>query len=108
MITGAARHADSATTENPSVERMTQAFAAGETILQAAERVDVGDRAGARRMLEERADVLKQAADSLHEPRLAEDGARLTRLAEAVGGTGSVGDPLPLVVMLRGSGYGYL
>jgi Ca-activated chloride channel homolog len=104
----AASDADSATTENPSVERMTQAFAAGETILQAAERVDVGDRAGARRMLEERADVLKQAADSLHEPRLAEDGARLTRLAEAVGGTGSVGDPLPLVVMLRGSGYGYL
>jgi Ca-activated chloride channel family protein len=104
----AASDAESATTENPSVERMALAFAAGETILRAAERVDAGDRDGARRMLDERADVLRQAADRLSEPRLAEDGARLARLAQAVGGFGSIGDPLPLVVMLRGSGYGYL
>jgi hypothetical protein len=30
------------------------------------------------------------------------------RLADAVGGEHRVSDPLPLVVMLRGSGYGYL
>jgi Ca-activated chloride channel family protein len=103
--------AASAQTENASVERMAQAFAAGETILAAAERVDAGDRAGARRLLDERVDVLQRAADSLHEPMLAEDGGRLARLASAVGGgpgAGAVGDPLPLVVMLRGSGYGYL
>jgi Ca-activated chloride channel family protein len=100
--------AASAATEDPSVARMALAFAGGETILAAASRVDVGDRAGARAMLDERADVLRRAADSLSEPMLAEDGARLARLATAVGGEGGVSDPLPLVVMLRGTGYGYL
>ena len=100
--------AASAQTEDASVERMALAFAAGETILQAAERVDAGDRAGATRMLDERAEVLRIAATSLSEPMLAEDGARLARLGVAVGGAGQVSDPLPLVVMLRGSGYGYL
>ena len=51
--------------------------------------------------------MLTQAADTLKEPMLAEDGARLVRLAAAVGGERSIQDPLPLVVMLRGSGYGY-
>ena len=100
--------AASAQTEDASVERMALAFAAGETILQAAERVDAGDRAGATRLLDERAEVLRIAATSLSEPMLAQDGARLARLAVAVGGEGKVSDPLPLVVMLRGSGYGYL
>ncbi len=99
--------AASAQTEDPSVERMTLAFAAGETILQAAERVDAGDRAGAARLLDERAEVLKTASSALSEPQLAADAARLARLSVAVGG-GTVNDPLPLVVMLRGSGYGYL
>jgi Ca-activated chloride channel family protein len=101
--------AASAKTEDPSVERMALAFAAGETILAAAERVDAGDRGGATRMLDERAEVLRIAASTLSEPMLAEDGARLARLSVAVGGgTSAVSDPLPLVVMLRGSGYGYL
>jgi Mg-chelatase subunit ChlD len=100
--------AESAKTEDPSVTRMALAFAAGETILAAASRVDTGDRAGASAMLDERADVLRRASDSLSEPMLAEDGARLARLATAVGREGGVSDPLPLVVMLRGSGYGYL
>jgi len=69
---------------------------------------DRGDRAGARQELEERATVLAKASDSLKEPMLADDGARLVRLANAVGGEGSIHDPLPLVVMLRGTGYGYL
>jgi hypothetical protein len=87
---------------------MALAFAAGETILAAASRVDAGDRAGARAMLDERIEVLRQAADSLSEPMLAEDGARLARLSTAVGGEGGISDPLPLALMLRGSGYGYL
>ena len=104
----AASDAESAATENASVEKMAQAFAAGEAILAAAESVDRGDRAGARRLLDERAAVLRQASDALHEPLLAQDAGRLTRLASAVGGDQQVSDPLPLVVMLRGSGYGYL
>jgi len=99
--------AESAATENASVERMAQAFAAGEAILGAAESIDRGDRAGARAILDERSDVLRRASETLHEPMLAEDGARLARLAAAVGGTQALSDPLPLVVMLRGSGYGY-
>ena len=100
--------AESAQTEEPSVERMAQAFAAGETILAAAERVDAGDRAAASRLIEERALVLRRAAEALHEPLLAEDGARVARLGAAIGREGGIDDALPLVVMLRGTGYGYL
>ena len=103
-----ASDAASAATEDGAVERMVQAFRAGETILDAAERVDRGDRAGARQELDERAKVLAQASETLKEPMLAEDGARLVRLAGAVGGDQSIRDPLPLVVMLRGSAYGYM
>jgi hypothetical protein len=105
----AASDAESAATEDRSIEPAAQAFAAGEAILAAAERVDAGDRAGAQQILDERADLLRRAAQALDQPRLAEDGARLARLATAVGGGAeSVRDPLPLVVMLRGAGYGYL
>jgi Mg-chelatase subunit ChlD len=104
----AASDAESAATEDRSIEPAAQAFAAGETILAAAEQVDRGDRNGARALLDERAEVLRRAAAALNEPRLAEDGARLARLATAVGGDPSMRDPLPLVVMLRGAGYGYL
>ena len=107
-IRWAATDAESAATENASLQRMAQAFAAGETILEAADRVDSGDRAGARKLLDERADVLRSAATALSEPRLAEDGARLQRLGNAVGGDRQMADALPLVVMLRGSGFGYL
>jgi len=103
----AASDAEGAATANAGVQRMSQAFEAGEAILAAAEDVDRGDRSGARALLEERAQVLRRASEALAEPRLAEDGARLERLASAVGGPGQVSDPLALVVMLRGSGYGY-
>ncbi len=104
----AASDAESAQTEDPGVQRMAQAFAAGETILAAAERVDAGDRAGAGRLLDERVELLRQAAARLDEPMLAEDGARLARLGAALGTEGGIPDALPLVVMLRGTGYGYL
>jgi Ca-activated chloride channel family protein len=104
----AAGEAESAATVDRAVEPLAQAFAAGETILDAACAVDAADRTGARRLLDERAEVLRRAADALGDARLAEDAARVARLALAVGGDGSLRDPLPLVVMLRGSGYGYL
>jgi Mg-chelatase subunit ChlD len=99
--------AESAATEDPGVERMAQAFAAGETILEAAGRVDGGDRPGAARLLDERADVLRLASATLADPRLADDSDRVQRLANAIGGTQPLQDPLALAVMLRGSGYGY-
>ncbi|HEX4446815.1 MAG TPA: hypothetical protein VH044_08770, partial [Polyangiaceae bacterium] len=104
----AAGDAESASTANHDVERMEQAFAAGETILEAAEDVDHADRQAAHKLLDERASVLRSAAALLAEPRFNEDAARLQRLADAVGGTQAIADALPLVVMLRGSGYGYL
>jgi len=97
--------AASAASTNRSVLRTVQAFAAGDAILAAAERVDAGDRGGASRLLDERAQLLARASQLLGEPLFQEDGKRLARLAAAVGG-GS--DALPLAILLRGSGYGYL
>ncbi len=99
--------AESAATEDGGIERMVQAFAAGEAILDAATHVDDGDRQGAARLLDERADVLRRASALLGDPRLADDGARVARLSHAIGGDAPVGDSLALAVMLRGSGYGY-
>jgi Ca-activated chloride channel family protein len=99
--------AESAATEDRGIERMVQAFAAGEAILDAATHVDDGDRQGAARLLDERADVLRRASALLKDPRLADDGARVARLSHAIGGDPPVGDSLALAVMLRGSGYGY-
>jgi Ca-activated chloride channel family protein len=102
----ASSDAESASTANVGVQRMAEGFEAGEAILEAAERVDRGDRPGARLVLDERAEVLRRASQALGEPLLAEDGARLERLAGAVGGATPMNDALALVVMLRGSGYG--
>ena len=89
---------------------MALAFAAGETILAAAERVDAGDRAGARAMSSRSAP--RSCAQRRREPERAD--ARRGRRRASRGSrppwaaTGGIADPLPLVVMLRGSGYGYL
>jgi Ca-activated chloride channel family protein len=107
-IARAESEAAAAATVDRSIEPLAQAFAAGETILEAAERVDAKDRAGARQTLDERAEGLRRAAVALGDPRLALDASRVDRLAAAVGGDSPVRDALPLVVLLRGSGYGYL
>jgi Ca-activated chloride channel family protein len=100
--------AASAATINASVAATSQAFAAGDTILQAASYIDAGNRPAAARVLNERVDLLKAASEKLNAPLLKEDAGRLARLAAAVDGDGRVEDPLPLAVLLRGSGYGYL
>jgi len=100
-----ASEAESAATIDPGVLRTVQAFAAGDAILHAAGQVDAGDRAGAARLLSERAELLAGAARRLDETRFSEDSRRLARLAEAVGG---VQDPMALALLLRGSGSGYL
>ncbi len=100
--------AESAKTTRASVVCTVQAFAAGDAVLGAAELVDHGNRIDAARILTERAELLRRASETLKEPKLAEDASRLVRLAAAVSGNSRVEDPLPLAVMLRGSGYGYL
>ena len=76
--------------------------------MQAADLIDRGDRNGAARLLNERAEILKAASTRLGEPTFTEDGLRLARLSGAVLGTGQVEDAVPLALMLRGSSYGYL
>jgi Ca-activated chloride channel family protein len=97
--------AESAASIDAGVLRTVQAFAAGDAIMDAAARVNEGDRGGAARILRERGTLLARAAKDLGEPRFNEDGMRLGRLATAVDG---VADPLALAVLLRGSGSGYL
>jgi uncharacterized protein YegL len=108
----ATRYADSearsTASTNASVQATLEAFAAGEAILAAAAKVDHGDREGAAKLLEERSDLLRQTSTRLAAPSLADDSARLARLARAVSGAEQVADPVPLAVMLRGSAYAYL
>jgi Ca-activated chloride channel family protein len=104
----AENEAASAASINASVSATAQAFTAGDAILQAASLVDVGNRPAAARLLNERAELLKAASKKLEQPALADDALRLARLANAVDGSERVQDALPLAVMLRGSGYGYL
>jgi len=100
--------AESAKSANPSVVATLQAFTAGDAILRAAALVDAGDRAGAAKLLDERAGLLRVAAKTLSESKLEDDAARLTRLSGAVVGGAAVSENLALAVMLRGSAYGYL
>jgi Ca-activated chloride channel family protein len=100
---------ESAKTVNASVAATVQTFAAGETVLDVARHVGAGHpRAAAAAALSERAQLLKAASVELNEPRLNEDFLRIVRLADAVEGVMQVSDPLPLSLLLRGSGYGYL
>jgi Ca-activated chloride channel homolog len=100
--------AESAASVNRNVAATVQAFSAGDTILRAVGALDRGDRSEAARLLKERAELLAVASKSLNEPRLGEESQRLTRLVQATNGGTQIGDPLPLAVLLRGSGYGYL
>ena len=104
----ASSDAESAMSTNASVAATVQAFAAGDAILKAADSIDRGNRAYAAEVLRERAELLKRASTALEEPRLGEEGLRLARLASATNGDQKINDALPLAVMLRGSGYGYL
>jgi len=103
----AGNDAESAATWSTSVRKTVQAASAGDAIMQAADLIERGDRNGAARLLNERAEILKAASSQLGEPAFTEDGMRLARLSGAVLGTGQVQDAVPLALMLRGSSYGY-
>ncbi|MBK6692322.1 MAG: VWA domain-containing protein [Myxococcales bacterium] len=99
---------DSAKTTNASVVATMQAFSAGDAILRASELATGGRRQEASVILRERAELLKRAQSSLNEPRLADDAMRLAKLASITAGETNSVEPVPLAILLRGSGYGYL
>lgn len=107
-----ARFADSAAasaaTADASVLRSVQGFDAGETLVRAARLVGEGGGAQASALLGERVSLLRAASEALHEPRLAADAARLERLRNLIGSTGTMSDPLALALLLNTSGQGML
>ncbi|AKT38731.1 vWA domain-containing protein [Chondromyces crocatus] len=100
--------AASAATQNPSVARTVQGFAAGEALTTAALYMTRGDRAGAAALLEEREAILRQAAETLSEPLFYTDAARLARLRAQAGSTGTMGDPMVLAMLLETAGRTHL
>jgi Mg-chelatase subunit ChlD len=96
--------ADSARSADPSVARTVQAFLAGEAMMQAAGRVARGDRSSAAALLDEREQILLEAARALEEPRLAQEARRVARLRERVSPDGLAAEPLALAMLLETAG----
>ena len=98
--------AESAATVDRSVAATAEAFAAGDAILDAAERIETGNAAAAIDRLSSAAARMTSASLRLDDIRLSADARRLANLVTAIqaGSTAA----LPLAVLLRGSGYGYL
>jgi hypothetical protein len=100
--------AKSAASADPSVARTIQGFAAGEALTQAALLISRGDRQGAAALLEEREEILRVAAETLHEPLFLTDAARLSRLRAHTGSQTGMGDPLVLAMLLETAGRSHL
>ena len=100
--------AASAATIDASVARTAQGFAAGEALSQAATKIAHNDRRGAIALLTEREAILRQAADTLHEPLFLKDADRLARLRQHAGTDTGVGDPLVLAMLLETAGRSHL
>jgi Ca-activated chloride channel homolog len=100
--------AASGATIDPSVARTIQGFLAGETLNAAAAQVARGDRAGAIAALQEREQILRQAADTLKEPLFLKDADRLARLRSHAGSDKGLGDPLVLALLLETAGRSHL
>jgi Ca-activated chloride channel family protein len=104
----ASSDAESVATLDASVARTVQGFDAGEALLSAARQIDLGDRASAVAVLAERAELLRQAAGSLGEPRFRQDAGRIDRFRSLIGGGGELSQPLVLALLLQTSGKGLL
>jgi len=91
---------------NRSVAGTAEAFKAGDSILRASRDVERGQVVAATARLAAASAQLQAAALRLDEPQLSDDAQRVAALVSALkdGHTG----PVPLAVLLRGSGYGYL
>lgn len=100
--------AASAATADPSVARSIQGFAAGEALMEAADRIARRDQAGAFALLAEREEILRTAAAELGEPLLLKDAERLSRLREHMRSASGVGNPIVLSMLLEAAGRTHL
>ena len=98
----------SASTQDFSVARTVQGFAAGEALSEAALRISRGERESAAAILEEREGILRQAAQSLSEPLFLTDATRLARLRSHTGSQAGLGDPLVLAMLLEAASRSHL
>ena len=106
------RYADSdiasARTIDPSVAATVQGFAAGETLLAAAQWIGSVEESRGRSLLAERAELMRKAAVALREPRLAGDARRVDDLRALISQRRGVQDPLLVAQLLTTSGLGLL
>ncbi len=100
--------AQSAATIQPGVARTVQGFDAGETLLDASHRIEAGDTQSAIALLSEREQILRQAAETLHEPGFVTDADRMARLRSQIGSTGPMSEPLVLAMLLETAGRTHL
>ncbi len=96
---------ESAKTIDPSVARTVQGFAAGETLMLAANAIQRGDRARAVALIGEREGILDTAAVLMNEPLFISDAQRLERLrVHAAEPGGPMADPLVLAMAMETAG----
>lgn len=100
--------AESAQSQNASVLRTVQGFAAGEALSDAASMIARGQRDQAAALLSEREEILRKAAETLSEPLFLKDADRLARLRSFSGNTTGLGDPLVLAMLLETAALGHL
>lgn len=93
--------AESAKSIDGSVARTVQGFAAGETLMKAANAIASGDRATASRLLAEREALLHTAAVSLEEPLFIVDAVRLARLRIQADDAQANSDPLTVAMIME-------
>jgi Mg-chelatase subunit ChlD len=98
----------SARTIDASVAATAQGFAAGETLLAAAQWMGSVEETRGRSLLAERAALMRKAAVSLNQPRLATDARHLDDLRALIADRHGIRDPLLLAQVLTTSGLGLL
>jgi Ca-activated chloride channel family protein len=100
--------ADSFATLNGSVARTVQGFLAGEALAEAGHLIELGEREKAVARLQEREDILRNAAQQLNEPLFLRDADRLARLRAHAAPTGGIAEPLVLAMLLETAGRVHL
>ena len=98
----------SARTIDASVAATAQGFAAGETLLAAAQWMGSIEEARGRSLLAERAELMRKAAVALKVPRLATDARHLDDLRGLISDRNGIRDPLLVAQVLTTSGLGLL
>lgn len=103
-----ANEPESKETANASVMRTIAAFESGETLLDAAARVALGDREVAAKHLLDREKELRTAAAELKDPLFIHDAERLRLFRMYAIGQSGTADPLSLSMLLETAGHRHL